>query len=303
MTRCSGEDIIALGRRLYDSLDSCELCPMGCRVNRLAGELGKCCSSAELKIASVNLHFGEEPPLSGGGGSGTVFLSGCSLFCRYCQNYPISQMGNGRGYEIAELTEAMLGLQRRGAANINFVTPDHMLPMILMALGAARDKGMDLPVVYNCSGYAKVEIVRQLAGIIDIYLVDMRYNDDVFAKEYSGCDNYVETNRRAVSEMYQQVGNLEVDENGLAKSGVIVRHLVLPGGISGSSGIFEFLANEVSREIYVSLMSQYFPAYKAVGDKQIGRRIHADEFQAAQEAFFGAGLKNGYMQETMHESL
>lgn len=303
MTRCSADDIIAVGRRLYDSLDSCELCPMTCRVNRLEGEMGKCRSTAELKIASINLHFGEEPPLSGGGGSGTVFLSGCSLTCRYCQNYPLSQLGNGKIYEISQLTDAMLGLQKRGAENINFVTPDHMLPMILLALGEARRQGMDLPIVYNCSGYAKVDIVRQLAGIIDIYLVDMRYNDDVLAKRYSGCDNYIETNRATVKEMYRQVGNLKSNANDMAQSGVIVRHLVLPGNVSGSEGVFAFLANEVSRNVHVSLMSQYFPAHKAVGDRIIGRRITVDEFQTARDAFFAAGLKNGFIQELMYESL
>ncbi|UCD16932.1 MAG: radical SAM protein [Candidatus Zixiibacteriota bacterium] len=297
------EEIAAVGQRLFRTLDSCELCPMECRVNRLEGETGECGCTAELKVASCNLHFGEEPPLSGGGGSGTIFLSGCSLSCRYCQNYPISQLITGSISSVDELKTDMLALQRRGAENINFVTPDHMLPMILMALGQAKADGLGLPIVYNCSGYMKMEIARLLDGIIDIYLVDMRYDDDATAKAYSGCEKYVEHNRAAVKEMYRQVGALVVNKYGLATSGVIVRHLVLPENLSGSAGIFNFLAEEVSPDIYVSLMSQYFPAHKAVGDEKIGRRIRAREYQAAVDAFYQAGLKNGYMQDTAYESV
>jgi len=236
MKKKSPAEIINIGRHLLDSLKKCEICPQECRVNRYKGERGKCNSGIELKVASYNLHFGEEPPLSGGSGSGTVFLANCSLFCKYCQNYPISQMGTGSFVSVEEFRDMLLELQRRGADNINFV----------------------------CSGYQKLEILRRLEGIIDIYLADMRYNDDKSAKQYSGCDNYVATNRAAVSEMYRQVGNLKIDERNLAIKGVLIRHLVLPSDISGSAGIFKFLAKKVSNDIYVSLMSQYFPAYKAV---------------------------------------
>jgi len=275
---------------------------MECEVDRLGGETGNCRSTAELVVASHNLHFGEEPPLSGGGGSGTIFLANCSLSCKYCQNYPISQFGSGRVVGTGELTEMILELQRRGADNINFVTPDHMLPMILLGVGRAMEQGLDLPLVYNCSGYQKLEIIRRLEGIIDVYLVDMRYNDDRMARKYSGCEDYVATNRAAVMEMYRQAGNLRLDEVGLAKGGLLIRHLVLPEGISGSEGIFEFLAGEVSREVYVSLMSQYFPAYEAVGDPEIGRRITGEEFKKAVRAFHEAGLENGYIQNRSYES-
>ncbi len=301
MKHRSPDEIIEIGDRLFESMTECRLCPMDCRVNRHAGELGCCKSLAELRVSSANLHFGEEPPLSGGGGSGTVFLSGCSMSCLYCQNYPISQLNTGSTFSIRELKSAMLNLQSRGAENINFVTPDHMLPMILQALGMAIKDGLSLPIVYNCSGYQKLEILRLLEGIIDIYLVDMRYNDNTVAKKYSGCENYVETSRAAVKEMHRQVGNLKTGDKDLAQLGVIVRHLVLPGNLSGSAGVFRFLAEEVSREIFVSLMSQYFPAYKAVDNGLIGRRITCNEFGAARDSFCEAGLKNGYIQDIDYE--
>jgi len=303
MTAVSPEEIIARGDRLYDTLNDCHLCPMDCGANRLAGETGNCGAGAVTRVASHNLHFGEEPPLSGGGGSGTIFLSHCPLNCRYCQNYPISQYGNGADATVRELGEMMLKLQSRGVDNINFVTPDHMLPMILQALGRARLDGLCLPIVFNCSGYEKVEILKELEGIIDIYLVDMRYNDDQIALKYSGCKDYVKTNRAAIREMYRQVGNLRLDDRELAVSGVMVRHLVLPGGLSGSEGIFEFLGGEISRGIYISLMSQYFPAYKAADDPTLNRRITPNEFRVAVDAFNEAGLHNGYIQEMIHEQI
>lgn len=295
--------IIEIGEMLFKSLSECRLCPMDCGVNRLDGELGNCNSPAELKVASYNLHFGEEPPLSEGGGSGTIFLSNCSLFCKYCQNYPISQFGTGSTADAGRLKEMILELQNRGAENINFVTPDHMLPFLLIGLGLAKKEGMNLPIVYNCSGYQKFEMLQLLDGIIDIYLVDMRYNDDKMANTYSVCENYSSVNRAAVKEMFSQVGVLEVDENNRAKSGVIVRHLVLPNNISGSEEIFKYLADEVSEDIYISLMSQYFPAHKAVDDDFINRQITAEEFQRAVDAFYTAGLKNGYIQNVQYESI
>lgn len=302
MTRKTAAEIIKVGETLFESLSRCEICPHECRVNRFQGERGKCNSGTELKVASYNLHGGEEPPLSGGGGSGTIFLANCSLFCKYCQNYPISQMGTGSFVSIDECRDMMLELQKRGADNINFITPDHMLPMILLALGRAREAGLILPIVYNCSGYQKLGILKLLEGIIDIYLADMRYNDDRLAKKYSRCDNYVAVNRAAVREMCRQVGNLEMDDRGLAVKGILIRHLVLPNNISGSQEIFKFLAEEISEDIYVSLMSQYFPAYKAVDDEKINRRLTIKEFDKAVDAFYDAGLGNGFIQHLSYES-
>ncbi len=303
MKKKSPEEIGRLGKKLYDSLTECRICPMDCRVNRFEGKTGNCHSGVELKVASYNLHFGEEPPLSKGGGSGTIFMANCSLFCKYCQNYPISQLGTGSYVTIEEMAGMMLELQERGAENINFVTPDHMLPMILMALSKAKQQGLNLPIVYNCSGFQKYEILKRLDGIIDVYLVDMRYNDSKIAEKYSGCKNYAETSRKAVAEMFRQVGNLEMNENGLAKSGILIRHLVLPGGLSGSSGIFEFLAENISKDVFVSLMSQYFPAYKAPNDEIINRRISYPEFKQAVDAFYKAGLHNGFIQHLSYESV
>jgi len=303
MKKKSPDAIIDLGESLYANLKECRLCPRECGVDRFAGELGHCRSGVEPMVASYNLHFGEEPPLSGGSGSGTIFLSNCSLSCRYCQNYPISQMGNGAVVSIEELKGMILDLYRRGADNINFVTPDHMLPMILTALGRAKREGLDIPIVHNCSGYQKLEIIRQLDGIIDIYLVDMRYNDSRLAREYSGCEDYAAINRAAVKEMYRQVGNLKFNRRGMARSGILVRHLVLPNNISGSGGIFRFLAEEVSRDVYVSVMSQYFPAYKAVGDPDIGRRLTAREYRKAVDSFHGSGLQRGYIQDMQYEPI
>jgi putative pyruvate formate lyase activating enzyme len=212
-------------------------------------------------------------------------------------------MGNGRVVSIDELKDMMLELQKRGAENINFVTPDHLLPLILISLGKAKKEGLNIPIVYNCSGYQKLDILKQLEGIIGIYLPDMRYNDDNTAKEYSGCQNYVITNRAAIKEMFRQVGLLKLNRKKMAKSGMIVRHLVLPGSLSGSAGIFKFLADEISHDIHVSLMSQYFPAYQAASDKVISRKITAEEFSVAVESFYAAGLRNGYIQELEYEEI
>jgi putative pyruvate formate lyase activating enzyme len=299
----SPEEISVLGQELYDSMDECMLCPMECGANRLNGELGECLTGAEPFVASWDFHFGEEPPLVGSGGSGTIFMANCNLACKYCQNYRFSQEGEGSEITVERLAEIMLELQETEATNINLVTPSHQVAVILMALGRARKAGLTIPVVYNCSGYEKEEIIRKLAGIIDIYLVDMRYNSDDVAREFSGCDNYVATNRAAVREMYRQVGDLVTNEEGLAIAGLMVRHLVLPGGLSGSEGIFRFLAQEISRETSVSLMSQYHPAYRALNDKRINRRITRAEFAKAKEAFYEAGLENGYIQDLWYEKV
>lgn len=281
----------------------CTLCPMECGANRLDGELGECLTGREPFIASWDFHFGEEPPLVGGGGSGTIFMGNCNLACKYCQNYRFSQEGEGYEISVKRLAEIMLELQETDASNINLVTPSHQVAALVAALGEAKKAGLTIPVVYNCSGYEKVGIIRKLAGIIDIYLVDMRYNSDSAAREYSGCENYVAINRAAVKEMYRQVGDLETDADGLAVSGLMVRHLVLPNDLSGSEGIFKFLAEEVSRETSVSLMSQYHPAHRALADEKINRRITRKEFAKAKEAFYRAGLENGHIQDLWYEKV
>jgi len=289
--------IIEIGDQLLARLTSCDLCPHECRADRTAGETGQCGITDQMLVASCNLHYGEEPPISGNRGSGTIFLSGCSLHCKYCQNYPISRQLVGSPMSIEQLAEKMLSLQRRGAHNINFVTPDHVIGHIVKAIGLAIDGGLEIPIVFNSSGWQKLETVRLLKGIMDVYLVDMRYSDNEIARNCSAAKRYKEVNRAAVAEMFDQVGNLETDADGVAAKGVIIRHLVLPEGMSGSGEIFRFLAEEISPEIYVSLMSQYFPAYEAVGHPHLGRRIRVSEFDKVVEMFYTAGLMNGFIQE------
>ena len=278
-------------------LDDCTVCPRECHVNRKAGETtGICGVDARLKISSANLHFGEEPPISGTKGSGTIFLSGCNLRCVFCQNYPISQFRHGEIVTIDEAASMMLQLEKRGAHNINFVTPSHYVPQLMAAMLAAYKQDLSLPIVYNSSGYDKLETLQLLDGIIDIYMPDMRYSRAESAHCYSSARDYPEINRIAIKEMHRQVGELIIDDDEIAVQGLLVRHLVLPDNIAGSREIFEFLAKEISPETYVSLMSQYFPAHKAVNLEKLNRRILAEEYQAALDAFERAGLSNGFLQ-------
>ena len=282
----------------YRLLESCRVCPRECGVNRLKNDkLGFCRSGLNPVISSVSPHHGEEPPLSGTKGSGTIFFTNCNLRCLYCQNYPISQMGNGAERTPGELACQMVWLQEQGCHNINLVTPTHFMPQILKALGIAKERGFNLPVVYNTSGYDSVETLRLLDGIVDIYLPDMRYSDDAVSRKYSVAPHYPEVNRAAIREMYRQVGNLELDEKGIAKRGLIVRHLILPNGLSGTEGVMKFLAEEISKDVYISLMSQYFPAYKANEHKELSRRITADEYEEAYQIMQKYGLENGWVQE------
>jgi len=295
------EELISRAEKAKAKLASCDLCPNNCGVNRLEGQVGICRAKYLPEVASANLHFGEEPPLSGTRGSGTIFFSHCTLACVYCQNWPISQKGNGKQATIDGLAGMMLELQRRGAHNVNFVTPTHYMPQILEALVVAVDRGFSLPLVYNTSGYEVVPSLRLLDGIVDIYLPDMRYACDRQAKRYSRARMYSMYNRAAVKEMYRQVGNLATDEHGIAVRGLIIRHLVLPGGISGTEEIMKFLAEEVSKDVYISLMAQYFPAYKATTIPELSRKITGDEYQAAIDAMERYGLTEGWVQEIEQE--
>ncbi len=257
---------------------------------------GFCRSGLNPVISSVSPHHGEEPPISGTRGSGTIFFTNCSLKCVYCQNYPISQMGNGSERSIGELACQMVWLQEKGCHNLNLVTPTHFMPQILSALGIARERGFSLPIVYNTSGYESVEVLRLLDGIVDIYLPDMRYSDNAAALKYSVAPHYPEINRAGIKEMFRQVGNLVLDENGVAQRGLIIRHLVLPGGLSGTEDVMKFLAEEISKDVYLSLMSQYFPAYRAREFEEIHRRITSEEYEEAYQIMMKYGLENGWIQ-------
>ncbi len=286
-------------KRARSVLSSCSLCGNHCGVNRPKGEKGKCNSGLELMVSSYNLHFGEEPPISGNTGSGTIFFTNCSLRCVYCQNYPISQLGNGQVLSARRLAQMMLELETRGAHNVNLVTPTHLIPQLIEAFFQARGWGLTLPLVYNTSGYESKEALRLLEGIIDIYLVDMRYSDNKTAELYSGVKNYVEVNRAAVKEMFAQTGNLIADPKGIARSGLIIRHMILPSGLAGSKETFEFVAREVSEEVQLSIMDQYFPAYQAGQYPYLKRKTASREYLRAEKAFFDSGLKNGWVQERM----
>jgi putative pyruvate formate lyase activating enzyme len=291
------EDIERRVEEGYRLLEKCRLCGFECGVNRLKGEKGRCRSGKEVLIASCNLHFGEEPPISGQKGSGTIFFTNCSLSCVYCQNYPISQMGKGKKVSTIELAENFLDLEKKGANNLNLVTPTHFIPQILEALLYAWDKNFSLPIVYNTSGYESEEALSLLDGVVDVYLPDMRYSEDEKALNFSRAEEYVKINRRNIKEMFRQVGNLELDSSGLASSGLIVRHLVLPDDLAGSLKTFEFLAKEVSAKVWISLMGQYFPAYRAKEFPPLDRRIKRTEYELAFNHFDACGLSCGWVQK------
>lgn len=281
---------------LYSYLESCVLCPRECRVNRLRGEKGFCGVDAQLWVSSYGPHYGEEPPLSGTSGSGTIFFTFCNLKCVYCQNYSISQLGDGDVISIQDLARIMLYLQGIGCHNINLVTPTHFLPQIVSALVIAVEKGLKIPIVYNTSGYEKVEILKLLDGIIDIYLPDMRYSSEVNSVRYSSAPEYPRFNRIAVKEMFRQVGNLELDKNGIAVKGLIIRHLVMPEDVSGTEEVLRFIAEEISKDTYISLMAQYRPMYKAIDIPIINRRITREEYKRAIEIAKDLGLRNVWTQ-------
>jgi len=271
-------------------LQDCHVCPRHCEVDRLNGELGECRTSAEIIISSYGPHFGEEAPLVGRNGSGTIFFTNCNLRCVFCQNYSISQLGEGEKVSKEELAYIMLSLQSKGCHNINLVSPTHVVPQILEALEIAVKSGLRLPLVYNSGGYDSVETLRLLDGVVDIYMPDMKYSDEKTAEKLSGVKNYPAINRAAVKEMHRQVGDLQIDEDGIAQWGLLVRHLVLPHGLAGTKEVMDFLANEVSSDTYVNIMAQYHPCYEAFQFPGLSRRTSAVEFQEAVALARQAGL-------------
>lgn len=290
-------DLLKRIREGYRRLAACDLCPHDCGVNRIKGERGICGAGLKPKIASANVHRGEEPPISGSKGSGTVFLSGCSLACVFCQNFPISQFGNGEEITTGELAARMLRLQRQGVHNINFVTPTHFMPQIMAALWLAIPKGFSLPIVWNTSGYEKIDALKLLDGVVSIYLPDMKYSDDAPAVEISSAPGYCSINRAAVKEMLRQVGHLAVTGEGIATGGLIIRHLVLPEGRAGSAETLAWIAENLGMETHVALMSQYFPAHGAAGSAGMNRAVTHEEYDAAALALEEAGLDNGWVQD------
>ncbi|HUU50888.1 MAG TPA: radical SAM protein [Nitrospinota bacterium] len=280
--------------QLFGLLESCTLCPRKCRVNRLEGEEGYCGAGKDLIVSSVFPHFGEEPPLVGMNGSGTIFLTHCNLLCVFCQNYDISHQGQGQKISIRDLAEHMIYLQSRGCHNINFVTPTHYISQIIAALPEAIERGLKIPLVYNCGGYDSLEVLRLLDGIIDIYMPDAKYSDKDVSAKYSNAPDYFEILKESLKEMQRQTGDLIIDERGVAQRGLLVRHLIMPNGLAGTKRILEFIAKEISKNTYVNIMDQYRPCHKAGEYQELARRIAPDEFFEAIDIAKKAGLHRGF---------
>ncbi len=282
---------------LHQIASHCALCPRRCGVDRTSGETGFCGAPAGLVISSIFPHHGEEPPLSGTGGSGTVFFTHCTLKCLFCQNYQISHEGEGRLFSEAELARRLLHLQAQGSHNINLVTATHLLPWILPALRRAAGEGLNLPVVYNCGGYELPETIDLLKDVVDIWLPDMKYGDNTPARRYSAAPDYVEVNRTAIRHMFRQAGPLQLDARGLAERGLCIRHLVLPNGESASLTVLGFLKQTFDpQDITVSLMAQYRPLYRAGGHPPIQGPLTPEEYAPITAAFLEAGF-GGFFQE------
>lgn len=271
-------------------LTPCRLCPRECGVNRISGEHGRCRTGGNARVASYYPHFGEEPPLVGRHGSGTIFFSSCNLLCVFCQNYEISHGGEGFEVEPSQLAAMMLELQERGCHNINFVTPTHVMPQILEGLTQAARTGLRIPLVYNSGGYDSVESLRILDGIIDIYMPDFKFWDNKWAERYCRVSDYREKTAAAVKEMCRQVGDLDIDASGVAVKGLLVRHLVMPNGAAGTPEVMSFLADDISRRAYVNVMAQYRPCGGAMEDEYINRPITRSEFHDAVFRAQEAGL-------------
>lgn len=298
MTLAGKEKTLAFQAEKSDQLEAawrllaeCSLCPRGCGVNRLEDETGFCGLGRDVLVASASPHFGEEAPLVGASGSGTIFLSGCNLGCVFCQNYDISHYREGYAAPVDKLVELMLGLERGwGCHNVNFVTPTHCTAHLMKAIAIARDKGLEVPIVYNCGGYEALETLRLLEGFVEIYMPDAKYARSDSAERYSHAADYPERMKQALLEMHRQVGDLVI-ERGIARRGLLVRHLVMPNDVAGSIDVIDFLADEVSSNTYVNVMAQYRPCHEAAGHRDINRRPTAAEITAAYRHAVKRGLR------------
>ena len=271
----------------------CRLCPHECGAHRLDGERGRCRLGAETLVASASPHFGEEAPLVGQGGSGTIFFASCNMACVFCQNYEISHFARGDALTAEQLSGVMLRLQHLGCHNINLVTPTHVVHAITRALAIAAPRGLSIPLVYNCGGYESVETLRLLDGVIDIYMPDIKYASDEEALRYSGAKDYWERTKEAVREMHRQVGDLQIDARGVAQCGLLIRHLVMPGNLAGTARVVEFIAKEISRDSYVNVMDQYRPCYKASRIPELSRPLTRSEYLQGVTEARRAGLSRG----------
>ncbi len=277
-------------------LEKCTICPHNCGGNRLDGQVGRCKSKDTVKIALYSTHNFEEPCISGKKGSGTVFFSNCNMNCVFCQNYEISQQGKGKEISIQELAEIFIKQQEKDVENINLVTPTSYVLQIIEAIKIARKNGLNIPIVYNTNGYEKVETLKMLEGYIDIYLPDLKYSDDVLAKRLSKVDNYFEIATNAIKEMHRQVGQPVFNEDGIMQKGMIIRHLVLPNHILNSRKVLKWI-NDNMNDVYVSVMVQYFPTYKAKEIEDINRKLTKEEYDEIESYLYRLNLENGYIQE------
>jgi len=286
-----------LSRILDEKLNSCDICPHMCNTDRTSGEKGICATGYKPVVSTALPYHGEEPPISGSRGSGTIFFSYCNMKCVYCQNYQISQEREGSEYSIPELTRTMLDLEKSGCHNINLVSPTIWIPQIIKALYHARSKGLSIPTVFNTGGYDNPDIIKMLDGVIDIYMPDMRYSDDEKAKKYSHVRDYTYYNRQSVKEMYRQVGNLELDKDGIAIKGILIRLLVMPENIGGVKKTLDFIKNELSTDVFLSIMAQYQPAYMASRYPELNRTITTKEYIEIVRYAERKGFSYGYTQD------
>lgn len=278
-------------------MKECRICPRECGARRLEGRYGVCHATDQVFISGAAPHFGEETVLVGRHGSGTIFFSSCNLKCLFCQNYDISHLRSGQPVTTDELAALMLSLQAMGCHNINLVTPTHFTAQIVQALARATERGLHIPIVYNCGGYESVETLALLDGIVDIYMPDIKYSDNRMAKKWSGVSDYWDVVRLAVKEMHRQVGDLRTDGWGIARRGLLVRHLVLPNNIAGSKAVLEFVARQLSAETYINIMDQYHPAFKARNLPPLNRRIRLDEYDRVVGYARALGLHRGFGHE------
>jgi putative pyruvate formate lyase activating enzyme len=277
-------------------LECCTICPHNCKINRTKNP-GRCKSTDKIKIALYSIHNFEEPCISGKKGSGTIFFSNCNMNCVFCQNYEISQLGRGKEITIEELANVMIKQQERNVQNINLVTPTSYALHIVEAIKIARKKGLEIPIVYNTNGYESVETLKLLEGYVDIYLPDLKYYYDDLAKKYSKVDNYFEIATKAIQEMYRQVGAPVLDENGVMKKGLMIRHLILPNEVQNSKKVLKWIKENIDSNVYVSIMAQYFPTYKAKEIPEIARKITKEEYEKVENYLYELDLENGYIQE------
>lgn len=279
---------------LQEFIKECQLCPRQCHVNRLNGEVGYCGAGSDLMVSSAFPHFGEEPPLVGFNGSGTIFLTHCNLRCIFCQNYDISHLGRGERITLSDMARAMVKLQEMGCHNINFVTPTHYASQIVASLPKAMEWGLRLPIVYNCSGYESIEVIRLLEGVVDIYMPDVKFMDEKYSKRYSNAPDYPEVIKKVLKEMHRQVGDLTTNSKGVAERGLLIRHLVMPGGVASSEAVLKFIAEEISVHSYVNIMNQYRPEYRANEYSEISHPITHQEYLGAIQLAKGFRLYRGF---------